>query len=719
MKTIEPIREWRLHLGAHKTATTHLQETLARRREWLLERDLDFLPMPAVRALRLPPPRGRYGWRLRLGWPMRHRIETAIASLRRGPGRIAISEENLLGGVRDLLGWPFYPDVPERLRPYATLAPAAELHVFLAVRGFDKLLPSAYTQQLRFRALPGGFDPIRAAVMKRSPSWTELVKRIRDALPRARLTVWRQEDYRVHDWAILSRFCGVDIPEGERLPRPVGTRSPSAQAVAAFEALDPGLNREARVRAAEAIVAADGGEARFEPFSESERRLLGEAYEEDLMRMQREFPYVLMTLPITNCDAQIPSTSANVAGKTAEEAAKPRSPDSGVHLPQQPYPLPAKADPERCSPEVSVLMSVYNGLPFLREALDDLLAQTFKNFELIVVDDGSRDGSRTVLAEYASRDPRVIKIENEENLGLPSALNRGMEVCRAPLIARADADDRYAPTRLEEQVAFMRKNPEIGLVSCYVVKIDTQGRPFLRATFPTRDGEIRLRELFVNCFTHPGVMFRTDLVRSLGGYDPSFRMGQDADLWNRLLQVSHAANMARFLIQYRTHKHSTVQSLKRKSGTADASTPVRHRALESYLGRSLAPEEARSAVMTFRAFAETERSEVLRGRAVLEEVLDVARHRETGPDFAFIRRAVSEAYLLLADQRARTQPSLSRSLALSALRLRPTLAANRRTGRMVLRALLPKRTADLLKSVASVIRRGGTFFMRKRDTRTW
>ena len=89
---LEPVREWRLHLGAHKTATTHLQETLALRRDWLVAHGVDVLPMRAVWALRLPPPAGRYGWRLRLGWPMRRAIEAAVAQLRRGPGRIAISE---------------------------------------------------------------------------------------------------------------------------------------------------------------------------------------------------------------------------------------------------------------------------------------------------------------------------------------------------------------------------------------------------------------------------------------------------------------------------------------------------------------------------------------------------------------------------------------------------------------------------------------------------
>jgi hypothetical protein len=139
---LEPIREWRLHLGAHKTATTHLQETLALRRDWLVARGVDVLPMPAVRALRLPPSAGWKAWRLRLGWPMRRAIEAAVAPLRRGPGRIAISEENLIGYPQHLLSAPLYPQAARRLAGFRALAAGGRLHVFFAVRGFERLLPS-------------------------------------------------------------------------------------------------------------------------------------------------------------------------------------------------------------------------------------------------------------------------------------------------------------------------------------------------------------------------------------------------------------------------------------------------------------------------------------------------------------------------------------------------------------------------------------------------
>jgi hypothetical protein len=293
---LEPVREWRLHLGAHKTATTHLQETLALRRDWLVARGVDVLPMPAVRALRLPPAAGWKAWRLRLGWPMRRAIEAAVAPLRQGPGRVAISEENLIGFPQHLMGGPFYPKAARRLAGFGALAAGGRLHVFFAVRSFERLLPSAYIQRLRHHPHPrlDGFGPIRAAALRQPPSWTELLLRLRDTLPGARFTVWRQEDYRAHDWRILSCFCGVEIPPGERLADPPRTRSPSARVVAALETLDLGLVGPARVEAARRIVDADTGDEPFDPFPEAEKRLLAEAYAADLAELERRLSGALL-----------------------------------------------------------------------------------------------------------------------------------------------------------------------------------------------------------------------------------------------------------------------------------------------------------------------------------------------------------------------------------------------------------------------------------------
>lgn len=294
------VREWRLHLGAHKTATTHLQHSLLRHREALAEQGVDYLPMDQVRRLRLTLHQGRRRWRVRLGWPMRRRIEALVAPLRLGPDRIAISEENLLGISPDLLKGSFYPKAELQLAAFAPLSGGGrELRLFLSVRSFETLLPSAYVQTLRGMSFPGGFAPVRAAALNRPPSWAELVARIRRTLPQARLRLWTFEDYGAHDREILSRFVGAEIPTGEPLPPPESTRSPSARAIAEMERLEDGLGYLDRTRAAAKIAARDaerGGGERFAPFSDAERALLQEAYAEDLARLEAEHPGTLLRL---------------------------------------------------------------------------------------------------------------------------------------------------------------------------------------------------------------------------------------------------------------------------------------------------------------------------------------------------------------------------------------------------------------------------------------
>lgn len=329
-------------------------------------------------------------------------------------------------------------------------------------------------------------------------------------------------------------------------------------------------------------------------------------------------------------------------------------------------------------PAVSILMPVYNTERYLAEALDDLLAQTFTDFELIAVDDGSVDGSPELLEAYAARDRRVVLLRNDVNVGLPRTLNRGLEQCSAPLVARADADDRYHPERLARQVAFMAAHPDVGLLSCASQRMTPDGEWLKVAHFPTSDGAIRMRELFVNCFSHPGVMFRTDLVRRLGGYDPDYTVAEDADLWARLRATTKAANLAEPLVYYRVLPTSLMRSM---TGEQERRGPVvRQRLLSQYLDRHVDMPQARAMVATFHARRSAPASvqELRAGRAGLREVLCAARRKEDGETVAYFRREVALALLHHADFRRRSDPVTSWALLIDGLRWWPRLAVARR-----------------------------------------
>lgn len=212
-------------------------------------------------------------------------------------------------------------------------------------------------------------------------------------------------------------------------------------------------------------------------------------------------------------------------------------------------------------PAISVAMSVYNGERFLREAVDSILAQSFEDFEFLILDDGSTDESSAMIREYAARDSRVRPILRE-NRGLIASLNQLIEEARAPLIARMDADDISKPDRFEKQVAFLAANPDYGVVGSSSEDMDEDGN----VTYHEGTGHPLTHEDFLatigtggQLICHPVAMFRRDIVRSVGGYHAAFRHCEDFDLWLRLASVTKLGNIAEPLLRYR-HSASQVSS---------------------------------------------------------------------------------------------------------------------------------------------------------------
>ncbi|MEZ5786303.1 MAG: glycosyltransferase [Xanthobacteraceae bacterium] len=211
-------------------------------------------------------------------------------------------------------------------------------------------------------------------------------------------------------------------------------------------------------------------------------------------------------------------------------------------------------------PKVSVIMPVRDGARWVREAVESMLCQTLDALELIIIDDGSSDETPAILQALGRRDGR-IRIVQQQAEGLVAALNRGLTLAQAPLLARLDADDFAAPDRLARQVSCFDSDKSLVLLGSWATKIDNGGRAvgLLR---PETDAQ-RLPAILMrrNPFIHSSTMLRTSLLRDLGGYRSAFLGAEDYDLWLRLSECGTIANLPHALIRYRVHAASTSSSM--------------------------------------------------------------------------------------------------------------------------------------------------------------
>jgi glycosyltransferase involved in cell wall biosynthesis len=181
-------------------------------------------------------------------------------------------------------------------------------------------------------------------------------------------------------------------------------------------------------------------------------------------------------------------------------------------------------------PEVSVLLAARDEADVVGRAVESILAQTFDDWELVFVDDGSSDGTIAVVESFG--DPR-IRVHRLSRAGLSKALNAGLAIARGPFVARQDADDWSLPERLERQVAFLRAHPGVAVVGSAWIELGADGQ---RARPRARVVTGRLNDVLpqFNPITHTTAIFRREVVVSAGGYDEAFSYGEDYDLWLRL-----------------------------------------------------------------------------------------------------------------------------------------------------------------------------------------
>lgn len=205
------------------------------------------------------------------------------------------------------------------------------------------------------------------------------------------------------------------------------------------------------------------------------------------------------------------------------------------------------------SPKVSVVMSTFNAGKYLRNAIDSILNQTFKNFEFIVINDGSTDQSEQILATH--KDKRIKIIKNEKNIGLSKSLNIGIKQSRAKFIARMDSDDISLPERLSKQINFMNRHPEISVLGSAYYEMDERGHIKTLYQVFIEDAQIK-RILSFNTIMayipHPTVMFLKDALLDVGLYNEGLKTTQDKDLFIRLAAKGYKfANLSEPLLKKR------------------------------------------------------------------------------------------------------------------------------------------------------------------------
>jgi glycosyltransferase involved in cell wall biosynthesis len=206
------------------------------------------------------------------------------------------------------------------------------------------------------------------------------------------------------------------------------------------------------------------------------------------------------------------------------------------------------------TPKVSVITVSYNREAFIREAIDSVLAQSFKDWELIVVDDASTDNTKTIVDEYMAKDDRIRYYRNEKNLGIAKTRNRGLELAQGEYIAPLDSDDIWLDqNKLQKQVEFLDINKDYGMLGGGIMHIDDQSKHLKKVLFPVYDSLIRKIILQFNPFPQSTLLYRKKTALECGGYSDNYKICDDYDLWLKMGLKCKFTNIPQVLAGYRVH----------------------------------------------------------------------------------------------------------------------------------------------------------------------
>lgn len=229
---------------------------------------------------------------------------------------------------------------------------------------------------------------------------------------------------------------------------------------------------------------------------------------------------------------------------------------------------------------VSVIMPVYNGLPYLKKALESVLNQSYSKLEFIIYDDASKDNSWQIIKKFQTKDKRIRLFQNKKNLGLGITLNKAIKKAKGEYVARMDADDIMVSERLEKQVKFLEKNPQIVVVGSWMKEINEKGEIIGKRKLPVEHKQIYQMMYYLMGLQHPSAMFNLNLIPANFKWYQEKKYIEDLDMFFRLLKYGQFANLSQYLMFYRIHAKNI--SLKNLKKTFMRARKVRNKAIRQY-----------------------------------------------------------------------------------------------------------------------------------------
>lgn len=228
-------------------------------------------------------------------------------------------------------------------------------------------------------------------------------------------------------------------------------------------------------------------------------------------------------------------------------------------------------------PEITIIIPTYNRADFLGLAVESVLGQTYKNWELLIIDDASTDSTESIIATYTQKDSakydsRIRSIKNAANLGISKTRNRGLHEARGTYIAMLDSDDIWLdPEKLAKQIAAFEKNTKLGIAGTWITQIDETGKTLRNIAFAQSDADIRRTFVYYNSIVQSSVLFLKQAALDAGGYDETLATMEDTDLWLNIGTKYEIETLPVYAVGYRVHKNSITKN-RRKQVARDQMT---------------------------------------------------------------------------------------------------------------------------------------------------